>query len=161
MNNVIIRTILPDDNPVIASIIRDSLSEFGADKQGTVFYDDSTDHLFELFQKKGAIYYMADLDGEIAGGAGIYPSGGLPDDVCELVKMYLRKQARGIGLGKKLINQCIEFARSNSYTRIYLETMPELKKALKVYESFGFTYLPSAMGNTGHFGCDVWMIKLL
>ena len=37
--------------------------------------------------------------------------------------------------------------------------MPELGKAVSVYEKFGFAYLTGAMGNTGHFGCDVWMIK--
>jgi len=39
--------------------------------------------------------------------------------------------------------------------------MPELRKAVSVYEKFGFTYLTGPMGNTGHFGCDVWMIKEL
>jgi putative acetyltransferase len=44
---------------------------------------------------------------------------------------------------------------------MYLETMPELKPALKAYERFGFQYLSAPMGNTGHFGCDRWMIKRL
>jgi len=37
--------------------------------------------------------------------------------------------------------------------------MPELKKAVSVYEKFGFTYLDGPMGNSGHNGCDIWMIK--
>jgi putative acetyltransferase len=36
--------------------------------------------------------------------------------------------------------------------------MPELKNALKVYEKLGFQYLDKPMGNSGHFGCDLWMI---
>ena len=47
------------------------------------------------------------------------------------------------------------------YKKVYLETMPELGKAVSVYEQFGFQYLNGPMGNTGHFGCDVWMIKEL
>jgi putative acetyltransferase len=47
------------------------------------------------------------------------------------------------------------------YTQVYLETMPELKKAVRVYEKFGFTYLTGPMGNSGHNGCDIWMIKTL
>jgi putative acetyltransferase len=39
--------------------------------------------------------------------------------------------------------------------------MPELKRALKVYEFFGFTYLPAPLENSGHFGCELWMIKEL
>jgi putative acetyltransferase len=36
--------------------------------------------------------------------------------------------------------------------------MPELTKALGIYEKFGFKYLNGPMGNTGHFGCDKWML---
>jgi putative acetyltransferase len=75
--------------------------------------------------------------------------------------MYLHKTARGKGLGRLLINECLEKARQLGYKKIYLETMPELGKAVSVYEKFGFSYLTGPMGNTGHFGCDVWMIKEL
>jgi putative acetyltransferase len=47
------------------------------------------------------------------------------------------------------------------YKNIYLETMPELKDALKTYAKFGFNYLNGPMGNTGHFGCELWMLKTL
>ena len=43
--------------------------------------------------------------------------------------------------------------------KIYLETMPELKQALHVYEKFGFEYLNGPMGNSGHTGCSLWMLK--
>jgi putative acetyltransferase len=39
--------------------------------------------------------------------------------------------------------------------------MPELSRALKIYEKFGFSYLCSPMGNSGHFGCDLHMMKAL
>jgi putative acetyltransferase len=39
--------------------------------------------------------------------------------------------------------------------------MPELKRAISVYEKFNFTYLQEPMGNTGHHGCSVWMKKTL
>ena len=72
--------------------------------------------------------------------------------------MYLLPQARGLGLGKELINRSLAFARESGYKKIYLETMPELTQALSVYEKFGFKYLDGPMGNTGHFGCDRWML---
>ena len=161
MENIVIRTIQPQDNTDLAIIIRESLAEFGANRPGTVFFDPTTDALFELFRQPGSIYYVA-LDGDkILGGAGIFPSAGLPSDTCELVKMYLAPGSRGKGLGRMLINQCLEYARSAGYSQVYLETMPELKKALSVYEKFGFEYLSGPMGNTGHFGCDRWMLKKL
>jgi putative acetyltransferase len=156
-----IRSIQPSDNTALAGIIRNSLAEFGANKPGTVFYDPTTDDLYKLFQEPGSLYLVAEEKGEIIGGAGIFPSEGLPQGVCELVKMYLRKETRGKGLGRMMIRRCLEEARAMGYKKVYLETMPELKKAVSVYEKFGFKYLTGSMGNTGHFGCDVWMIKEL
>lgn len=161
MNHVAIRTILPSDNQILASIVRSSLAEFGANHPGTVYYDETTDHLYELFQTVNSIYFVASINSEIVGGGGIFPSAGLPAETCELVKMYLKNTARGFGLGKLLIEKCIEFAVNTGFKKIYIESMPELKKALVIYEKFGFKYLEGPMGNTGHFGCDVWMLKEL
>ncbi len=159
-NEFIIRTIKQEDNIALAKIIRDTLKEFNANKPGTVYYDDRTDHLFEEFSRAaGSIYYVAEYDGEIIGGAGIYPTENLPAGTCELVKLYLSSKARGQGLGKELMQKCIAAAKDLGYKKIYLETMPELTIAIPMYEKFGFTYLPAAQGNSGHTGCDVWMIK--
>ena len=160
-NNITIRKIDFNDNKELASIVRTSLTEFGANKPGTVYYDDTTDHLYELFQQPGSIYYIAEQNGKLLGGAGIYPTEGLPEQTCELVKMYLRAEARGRGLGKLLIKKCIEFAKGFGYLQVYIETMPELRKAMTIYEKFGFEYLNGPLGNTGHYGCDVWMLKKL
>ena len=154
-----IRTIQSSDNSDLAVIIRNALAEFGANKPGTVFYDPTTDDLFNLFQQPGSIYYVAEQDGTIIGGAGIYPSNGLPQGTCELVKMYLTPQSRGKGLGKQMIEKCLDFAADAGYQQVYIETMPELRKAVSVYEKLGFIHLNGPMGNTGHFGCDVWMLK--
>ncbi|MDF2190259.1 GNAT family N-acetyltransferase [Paraflavitalea sp. CAU 1676] len=156
-----IRTIQPADNPALAIIIRNTLTEFGANHPGTVYYDSTTDALFELFQTPGSSYFVASRDGQLLGGAGIFPSEGLPAGTCELVKMYLVTEARGLGLGKQLIEEALAFAKEAGYQQVYLETMPELSKAVSVYEKFGFRYLDGPLGNTGHFGCDIWMLKEL
>jgi len=159
MEKVKFRTIQPDDNPALSKIVRDTLAEFGANHPGTVYYDDTTDHLYELFQKTGSIYFVAESMDRIVGGAGIYPSAGLADDTVELVKMYLIPEIRGKGIGRLLISRCLEFAKEEGYSRVYIETMPELAQALKLYEKVGFRYLDGPLGNTGHFGCELWMIK--
>jgi putative acetyltransferase len=159
LDQIKIRIIEEKDNASLAQLIRKTLKEFGANHPGTVYFDDSTDHLFEIFESPRSIYFVAELNNEIVGGGGIFPTAGLPADTCELVKMYLYPQVRGIGLGSMLIQKCIDYAKEAGYKTIYLETMPELKQALKTYEKFGFEYIHHPMGNSGHFGCELWMLK--
>ena len=159
MKNILIRSIEPSDNAVLAKIVRDTLAEFGANHPGTVYYDATTDALYELFQKEGAGYFVAMIDDKVVGGGGIYPTEGLPADTCELVKMYLLPEARGVGIGRTLIEKNLSLAKEKGYHQVYLETMPELKQALNVYAKFGFEYLKGPMGNSGHTGCSLWMLK--
>jgi putative acetyltransferase len=155
--NLHIRSIQAADNAPLAHIIKSTLAEFGANHPGTVYYDANTDYLSEVFTASGSYYFVAELNDEIAGGAGIFPTAGLPTDTCELVKMYLLPTARGIGLGRLLIEKCIDKAKELGYEYIYLETMPELRQALQIYAKFGFEYLSAPMGNSGHTGCSLWM----
>ncbi len=162
MNSTItIRPIELIDNNDIAKVIRGALEEFGANKPGTVYFDSTTDHLYELFRTDGSIYFVALLDGQIIGGAGIYPTENLPEGTCELVKLYLHKDARGTGLGKKLLLTAMDWAKQNGYHQVYLESMPELSKAVAIYEKVGFERLNAPLGNSGHSGCDIWMSKTL
>ena len=161
MERITIRTIQQADNAAVATIIRNALKEFGADKPGTVYYDETTDHLFELFQKEKSAYVVAVEGNQILGGAGIYPTNGLPADTCELVKIYLAPVSRGKGIAGKLMKYCFDTALKNGFTKMYIETMPELTTAVKMYEKLGFAYLKQPMGNSGHTGCDIFMIKEL
>jgi putative acetyltransferase len=157
--SITIREIQQEDNTELTLVIRKALEEFKANKPGTVYYDDSTDHLSDLFKTENSIYFVAVQDGKLLGGAGLYPTEGLDADTIELVKMYLRPEARGQGLGKTLILKCIEHAKNLGYKRIYLETMSELDKAVIAYEKLGFVLLKSPLGNSGHHSCDLWMAK--
>lgn len=159
--NIHIRPIQLSDNSELAVIIRNTLSEFGAANPGTVYFDPTTDALFELFQAEKSAYFVAEVDGKILGGGGIFPTDGLPEGTCELVKMYLLPEARGIGLGRTLIEKCLETAREMGFQQVYLETLDELHLALKIYAKFGFEYLKAPMGQTKHFGCGLWMLKKL
>ncbi|HCY42306.1 MAG TPA: GNAT family N-acetyltransferase [Prolixibacteraceae bacterium] len=161
LSEITIRPIQPADNADLALIVRNTLAEFGAANPGTVYFDPTTDALFELFQAKNAAYFIAEKDGKILGGGGIYPTEGLPSDTCELVKMYLLPEARGIGLGRTLIEKCLETAKINGFRQVYLETLDELHLALKIYAKFGFEYLSAPLGDSKHFGCGLWMLKKL
>ena len=157
--NIRIRNIQLSDNPTLAIIVRNTLTEFGANVPGTVYFDSSTDALFQLFQTPKSAYFIAEVEDKIVGGGGIYPTEDLPSNTCELVKMYLLPEARGLGIGRMLMGKCLETAKLNGFEQVYLETLPELKQALKVYEKFGFEYLSAPLGNSKHFGCGLWMLK--
>lgn len=156
-----IENIQPEDNAAIAQLIREVLTEFGANKPGTVFTDPTTDNLFELFKTDKSHYFIAKEDGIIVGGCGIYPTHGLPEGCVELVKLYVAKSHRSVGLGKQLMEKSIKAAISELYQELYLETLPELHIAVGLYEHLGFEYLDHPYGNSGHFACDLWMRKLL
>lgn len=156
--SVEIREIEIQDNGRIAQILRETLIEHGAAKPGTAYFDKSTDHLFEHFQNPNCAYFVAAVDENIVGGVGIYPTDGLPSGVCELVKMYIDKDFRGFGIGKLLLTEAVKYAKSLQYSAIYLESMPELDKAVSIYNHMGFKSLDSPLGNTGHFSCPIWML---
>src|SRR6185312_10162793 len=156
---MLIRKIVTDDNSAMAGIIRNSLSEFNAAKPGTVFFDPATDHLSELFTQNKSAYFVIEVNGEIAGGSGFFPTEGLYEDTCEMVKMYVSNKFRGKGFGQTLLEKCMEEAMKAGYKKMYLESMPELKNALAMYEKNGFHYIPAQLGNSGHCGCDLFMMK--
>ena len=156
---MIIRHIVEQDNKALAKLIRGILTEYEMNKPGTVFTDPTTDNLFTLFQKQNSGYWVAELDGEIVGGCGIYPTVGLPKGCIELVKLYVNPSARGFGLGKKLMELSIKEAERIGYTSIYLETLPALSDALGLYQKLGFKLLDNPLGNSGHFACNIWMVK--
>ena len=123
--NITYRRLEKGDNPVIAALIRTILEEFHIDRPGTAYTDPTTDDLFSLFAEPRSVYYVAQRDSIIVGGCGIFPTDGLPGDCVELVKYYVLPRERGHGIGKKLMELCIEKARQFGYNSLYLETVPE------------------------------------
>ena len=159
INGISYRNIEKKDNKELATLIRSVFREFGIARPGTVYYDPTTDELYELFRIEGSVYWVAWVDGSMAGGCGIYPTGGLPEGFAELVKFYLLPEYRGKGIGRALMELCFDSARSMGYRHLYLESLPELSKAVSMYLKSGFTHIDHAMGNSGHFGCNIRMIK--
>jgi putative acetyltransferase len=157
--NCKIREISPSDNELIAEIIRTVLMEYGGNKPGTAFYDYDTDHMFEAYCNEGQIYYVAILNDQLIGGCGIKQLKSSGNEICELQKLYLLSESRKLGIGKLLLEKCIDFAKNSDYKQCYLETFPSMDTAINLYKKYGFNFLCSPIGNTGHNGCDVWMVK--
>jgi putative acetyltransferase len=159
--DITFRTIEEKDNKEIAELIRTVFREFNIQKPGTVYFDPTTDNLYELFRAPGSEYWIAEENGIIAGGCGVYPTPGLPEGCAELVKFYLSSSQRGKGIGWQLMEKTFGSARRTGYKQLYLESLPELSRAISLYEKADFKFIPGPMGKSGHFGCNIWMLKEL
>jgi len=159
-DTIVIREIAPQDNLKIAAAIREVLIEYGVPKVGTAYEDTALDCMFHTYDLEDSSYFIIEKDGAILGGAGIAPLSGFEGHaVCELQKMYFKRQVRGQGMGFKMMQTCLAFAKSVGYKQCYLETMPYMEEARKLYEKVGFNRLEGPLGHTGHYSCTVWMIK--
>jgi putative acetyltransferase len=155
------RTIQSKDDEALSRIIKDALIEYNSATPGTVFTDDGTNRLSTTFTLARSRYFVAVENGILLGGAGINLLPGEPESVCELQRMFLHPSARGKGIGKQLMQLCLEFAKEKDFEICYLETFPALKEAIHLYEKTGFEYIDHSMGNTGHFACTTRMIYQL
>ena len=97
LEDILLRPIVPEDNAAIARIIRATLTEFGANHPGTVFTDPTTDDLYTLFRAPGSFYQVAVHEGELLGGAGIFPSAGLPAGTYTTVADVIGEDGEGSG----------------------------------------------------------------
>ena len=160
-NNYILREIEQKDNEQIATVIRDVLVEMGAPKVGTAYEDKALDDMTETYNKTTSAYYVIEYNGKIIGGAGVAQLDNYDGNICEFQKMYFLSEARGLGLGSKMITICLEKAKELGFEKCYLETMPYMDSARALYKKNGFISLDKPVGDTGHYSCNVWMIKEL
>jgi len=101
----------------------------------------------------GGHIFMAENDaGEPIGCVGLKA---MDDGGFEVVKMTVAEAARGTGLGRRLMQACIDRARASGAPRLYLETNAGLGPALALYRAAGFTDIPPR--DTAYSRCDVWM----
>ncbi|WP_433833123.1 GNAT family N-acetyltransferase [Flavobacterium anhuiense] len=161
MVNWLIRAIKEEDNQDVASLIRSVFDEMEIPKVGTAYEDPYLDLMFEEYSKPKSVYFVVENDGEIVGCAGIAPLENGDPEICELQKMYFLPKTRGLGIGTQMMEKCLEQARAFGFKKCYIETMPFMHAAQKLYKKSGFEYLDAPMGNTGHCSCPVWMLKVL
>lgn len=151
--------IKPADNAGMAAIVRQGLTEYGANRAGFAWQDPELDRLSDAYDAKARCYWVIHGPAGLAGGCGIAPLAGVKG-CCELQKMYVLAEYRGLGLGSRLMNQALIFA-ARHYHWCYLETLAEMTDAAMLYRRAGFILLPQSLGETGHNACDHWYIKEL
>ncbi|MFT5890360.1 MAG: putative acetyltransferase [Dokdonia sp.] len=158
MSKPIIRPIETADNERVAAVIRKVLVDMGVPKVGTAYADTALDQMYENYDTPKARYFVVEDQGTLIGCAGIAQLDNYDGNVCELQKMYFLEEARGRGVGTQMMSACLDTARSFGYDQCYIETMPYMEAAQKLYKRTGFRYIDGPLGDTGHFSCPVHML---
>ena len=161
MENYSIRKINKEDNQQVAELIRSVFDEMDIPKVGTAYADPCLDLMFEEYNKPKAAYYVVEHNDRVVGCAGIAQLENEADTVCELQKMYFLPQIRGLAIGSEMMSVCMQSAIAFGFESCYLETMPFMLDAQKLYKKSGFENIDAPMGSTGHVSCTVWMLKKL
>ena len=101
---------------------------------------DMNDIQKSYFENGGVFLVMTENDQLICTGA----IRQLEGDICELKRLWLLTEYHGQGLGYRMLQECLAFAREKGYKRIRLETDPVAQsRALKFYKGLGFYEIPS------------------
>tara|TARA_B100000214_G_scaffold47039_1_gene29577 strand:- start:680 stop:1159 length:480 start_codon:yes stop_codon:yes gene_type:complete len=158
---MLIRPINESDNKHISVILREVLIEMDIPRIGSAYEDPEINNMYESYQSNRSIYFVVEENNKILGGAGINQLKNGDVNICELQKMYFHKSIRGRGIGDKMIELCLNFAVESNYKKCYIETMPNMVDAQKLYIKKGFKYINNPLGNTGHTACPIWMLKNL
>lgn len=161
MQKFTFRLIQKADNPAVATLIRTTMTEFGAVGEGYSIMDKEVDEMWETYTNDNSYFLVLTLEDKIVGCGGIGPLQGGDSKTCELKKMYFYPEARGHGKGRELVEKCLEKAKEIGYEICYLETIERMTQANKLYEKLGFQLQSQPMGCTGHGACDRQFAKNL
>lgn len=130
-----IRPVTAADVPGVIALITATLAEFDlVFGQGSAT-DEPIRMLPSSYTEAGGAFWVAVSD-IVLGTCGVYPDGAA---TFELRKMYIDPRARGAGVGKRLLDTAVEFARSRGATSLVLDTLDTMTRAIGFYEAHGFT----------------------
>ena len=89
--------------------------------------------------------FLAYAEGDLAGCAALRK---LEPGVCEMKRLFVRDEFRGLGIGRLLIDALISAAEDIGYDKLLLDTHPaKMGKAVDLYRSYGFTEIPAYYNN--------------
>ncbi|PYS51008.1 MAG: N-acetyltransferase [Acidobacteria bacterium] len=134
-DNIVIRTARNQDRERITALVSNVLAEFGLQIDLEEADADLRDIEMSYLKAGGLFEVIEDGEENLLGTVGLYP---VDEKTCELRKMYFVPQARGLGLGKYILERAIARAAELGFERIVLETASVLKAANHLYIKYGF-----------------------
>lgn len=105
----------------------------------------------------GGQILLAEVGGQVGGCVALLP---MPGGAYEVAKMAVAPECRGRGVGRRLLEAAIAWAREQGARRLYLESNARLTPALRLYESIGFRHLPSSTASP-YARADIFMEMLM
>ncbi len=150
-----IRRARPEDHDAVARELADYLSFIG-----DTFDAEDLDHDIAHWQEEyggrtGGLLLVADPAGEVVGTAAVRL---LAPGVGELKRMWLRPACQGRGLGRRLMDACLDEARRLGCRTLRLDTQAALEAAVHLYRAYGFAEIPRYNDNRR---ADIWMERPL
>jgi len=131
--------IFPAESPADIQHARTLFKEYEAWLQVDLCFQSFEKELAELpgkYAPPDGRLLLADVDGKVAGCAALRKIG---EGMCEIKRLYLRNEFRGLGLGRKLAEAIIREAGQIGYERMRLDTLPvQMGDAIKLYRALGF-----------------------
>lgn len=124
----------PDDLSAIRQLLDEYAAFLGMDLEFQHFAHERQ-HLPGDYAPPRGVLLLARLDGAPAGMAALRPRDGAR---CEMKRLFVRREARGAGLGRQLAERIIAEARSIGYREMLLDTLPIMQDAQRMYVALGF-----------------------
>jgi putative acetyltransferase len=131
-NDVVIDTFRASDQQAFDALNRSWLTAYGlleAPDERQL-----TDPVGQIVEPGGQIF-IARRGGEVVGTCAVLPH---DESVLELVKLTVAPVAQGLGLGRRLVEACLAYARAQGARRLVLLSSSKLDAALRLYEGLGF-----------------------